>query len=59
MVGVAVARAAAPIVVAIVVVHVAITGMCHIMTATPASLKRRSLLRAAPAATGLARMDGK
>ena len=59
MVDVAVARAAVHMVVVMEVAHMAITGMCHIMTAMPASSKRRILLRAAPAATGLARVDGR
>jgi len=59
MVDVAVARAAVHMVVVMEVAHMAITGMCHIMTAMPASSKKRILLRAAPAATGLARVDGR
>ena len=59
MVDVAVARAAVHMVVVMEVAHMAITGMCHIMTAMRASSKKRILLRAAPAATGLARVDGR
>lgn len=59
MVDVAVARAAVHMAVVMEVAHMAITGMCHIMIVMPASSKRRILLRAAPAATGLARVDGR
>ena len=59
MVDVAVARAAVHMVVVMEVAHMAIIGMCHIMTAMPASSKRRILLREAPATTGLARVDGR